>query len=151
MKIWHDNSGKGSKASWFLKHILVRDLQTNEKFYFYCQKWLALEKSDGKIERELFVASESEKKFIRYLMKKEANDCIRDHHLWLSVFYRPTRSIFTRLDRITCCFVFHYFSMLLNILYYDQNMRLIGLTIFNIKLQQVKKTCKVYLKYKMYD
>ena len=58
MKIWHDNSGKGDDASWFLKFIIIHDLQTREKFYFICQDWLGVEKSDGKIERELFVACE---------------------------------------------------------------------------------------------
>ncbi|CAF4456624.1 unnamed protein product, partial [Adineta steineri] len=28
IRIWHDNSGEGSSASWFLKYIIVRDLQT---------------------------------------------------------------------------------------------------------------------------
>ena len=45
--IWHDNSGGGASASWFLKYIIVRDLQTMEKFYFICQKWFAVEKDDG--------------------------------------------------------------------------------------------------------
>jgi polycystin 1L2 len=56
MKIWHDNSGKGDSASWYSKHILVNDLQTNEKFYFICEQWLAVEKGDGKLDRDLFVA-----------------------------------------------------------------------------------------------
>ncbi|CAF1681875.1 unnamed protein product, partial [Adineta ricciae] len=32
IRIWHDNSGENSSASWFLKYIIVRDLQTMEKF-----------------------------------------------------------------------------------------------------------------------
>ncbi|CAF4248868.1 unnamed protein product, partial [Adineta steineri] len=28
IRIWHDNTGEGSSASWFLKYIIVRDLQT---------------------------------------------------------------------------------------------------------------------------
>jgi hypothetical protein len=28
MCVWHDNSGKGSSASWFLTYVIVRDLQT---------------------------------------------------------------------------------------------------------------------------
>ncbi len=43
MKIRHDNSGKGDFASWYLKHIIVNDLQTNEKYYFICEKWMAVE------------------------------------------------------------------------------------------------------------
>ena len=47
--IWHDNTGKGTSASWFLKYIIVRDLQTMETFHFICQRWLAVEKEDGKV------------------------------------------------------------------------------------------------------
>ena len=61
LKIWHDNSGKGDKASWFLKYIIVRDLQTREKFYFLCNDWLAVEHGDGKLERGLFIALDKQK------------------------------------------------------------------------------------------
>ena len=142
MKIWHDNSGHGNKASWFLKHIIIHDLQTTQKYFFPCQQWLAVEKSDGKIERELFVALESQKTSIKYLMKKEAVDFLRENHLWLSVFNRLIQSSFTRLDRVTCCFVFHYLSMLFNILFYDQTTlksdTLINLGVINISYTQVK-------------
>jgi hypothetical protein len=47
MCIWHDNSGKGSSASWFLTYVIVRDLQTMAKSYFICQQWLAANKGDG--------------------------------------------------------------------------------------------------------
>lgn len=43
---------------------------------------------------------------------------LRDNHLWLSIFARPVQSSFTRLDRLTCCFVLLALSMLINILYY---------------------------------
>jgi hypothetical protein len=47
IRIWHDNSGEGSSASWFLKYIIVQDLQTMHKFYFIAQRWFAVEKEDG--------------------------------------------------------------------------------------------------------
>jgi polycystin 1L2 len=80
---------------------------------------MAVEKSDGKLLRELFVASEYQKREIKYLIKKEGENFLREYHLWFSVFNRPVQSSFTRLDRVTCCFVFYYLSMLLNILFYD--------------------------------
>jgi len=49
MRLWHDNSGQGTSASWFLKYIIVRDLQTMEKSYFICQQWFAVEKDDGRV------------------------------------------------------------------------------------------------------
>jgi PLAT/LH2 domain-containing protein len=49
MRVWHDNSGLGNKASWFLKYIVLRDLQTMEKSHFISQQWFAVEKDDGAV------------------------------------------------------------------------------------------------------
>ncbi len=54
IRVWHDNSGHDSSASWFLKYIIVRDLQTMEKFYFIAQKWFAVEKDDGLVTYSYF-------------------------------------------------------------------------------------------------
>lgn len=137
MKIWHDNSGHGDKASWFLKHVIVRDLQTKEKFYCSCQKWMAIEKDDGKLERELFVTDDESNEI-------NCKNAILDLHLWLSVFYKPIFSPFTRLDRVTCCFVFHYLSMFLSMLFYDRtettsnDSNRINFVFFEVTFQQVK-------------
>jgi len=96
----------------------VHDLQTREYFYFICEQWLALDKGDGRIEKNLMVASDSDKRKFNYLLSKETKKKLSDDHLWFSVFARPIQSSFTRLDRLTCCFVLLSISMLMNILYY---------------------------------
>ena len=121
LHIWHDNSGQGSMASWFLKQILVRDLQTMETFYFITQRWFGVEKDDGKIERLLPVAGELEKENFSYLLSKKTYSKMSDDHLWFSIFSRPLSNQFTRVQRCTCCFVLFFLSMLFNILYYDLN------------------------------
>ncbi|CAF0758584.1 unnamed protein product [Adineta steineri] len=119
IRIWHDNTGEGSSASWFLKYIIVRDLQTLDKSYFICQQWLAVEKDDGRIERTLPIASEAEKQNFSYVLSKKAYHSVSDGHLWFSIFSRPPSNKFTRVQRCTCCFVLFFTSMLLNIMYYD--------------------------------
>ena len=49
LHIWHDNSGESGFASWFLKCFIVKDLQTEEIFYFIAQRWFAVEEDDGKV------------------------------------------------------------------------------------------------------
>ena len=120
IRIWHDNSGQGPMASWFLKSVIVHDLQTREKFYFICQKWFAVEKDDGFIDRLLPVSSEKQKTEIMSLIQEEPELTLGDGHLWLSILTSPVQSSFTRLDRLTCCVVLLYLSMLFNILYYNQ-------------------------------
>ena len=35
VRIWHDNSAKGSAASWYLETIVIRDIQTEERYVKY--------------------------------------------------------------------------------------------------------------------
>ena len=118
IRVWHDNSGKGKNASWYLKFIIVHDLHTREEKYFICEKWLALDEGDGLIDRILPVCGEKQKQDFRYLLKKETKQKITDQHLWFSIFIKPAYSNFIRIDRLTCCFVVLLNAMLMNILYY---------------------------------
>ena len=45
IRIWHDNVG----GSWFLSRIMVIDLQTEERYYFICNRWLAVDEEDGQV------------------------------------------------------------------------------------------------------
>ena len=143
IKIGHDNSGKkANECSWYLKHIIVHDLQTREKIYFICEKWFALDKDDSKIERILFPSLDEEKRKYKYLLAKQAKQKLSDEHLWFSIFARPVQSSFTRLDRLTCCFVLLSISMLMNIMYYgvDTSSSTDGIKIgsyVNITIQQI--------------
>ncbi len=50
IRIWHENTDKvSSSSSWFLKYIIIRDLQTMENFHFISQRWLAVEKENEKV------------------------------------------------------------------------------------------------------
>ncbi|CAF3690236.1 unnamed protein product, partial [Adineta steineri] len=119
IRIRYDNSGEGSSASWYLKHIIVRDLQTKDKSYFICLKWFAVEKDDKRIERTLPIANEAEKQEFSYVLSKKAYHSVSDGHLWFSIFSRPPSYKFTCVQRCTCCFVLFFISMLINIMYYD--------------------------------
>jgi hypothetical protein len=116
IKIWHDNSGKNEMASWYLKHIIVHDLQTREKEYFICEKWLAVEKQDGKLDRLIPVSGEKQKKELGYLLIKQTKEKITDGYLWFSIFAKPIQSSLTRIDRTTNCFLLLYLIMLSNII-----------------------------------
>ncbi|CAF0880040.1 unnamed protein product, partial [Brachionus calyciflorus] len=118
IKIWHDNSGRRN-SSWFLKFVVINQVKTNEKYYFIHENWLALDKGDYNIEKIIPAASQRDKNKFKYLVSKQTKINLSDNHLWFSVFARPVQSSFTRLDRLTCCFVLLNMTMLTNILYYD--------------------------------
>jgi polycystin 1L2 len=79
IKVWHDNSGRNEMASWYLKQIIVHDLQTREKYYFICEKWLAVEVN--KIERLLPVCGQKQKIELKYLAKEQAKKNLTDGYL----------------------------------------------------------------------
>jgi hypothetical protein len=105
-------------ASFYLKHIIIHDLQTREKEYFICEKWLAVEKDDGKIERLFPVSCESQKLELKYLAQKQAKKNLTDGYLWFSIFTRPLQSSLTRKDRTTNCFVLLFLIMLTSTMYF---------------------------------
>ena len=124
-----------------MKHIIVKDLNTNESYYFLCEKWFAVEKEDGLIGRILPVCGDKQKKEFKYLFGEQTKQNMKDGHLWFSVLARPVQSTFTRLDRLTCGFVLLFMTMLMNILYYgiDKSPTRNGLKIgpLNITPEQI--------------
>ena len=117
MRIWHDNSGRDEKASWYLKNLIIYDLQTKEKFYTVCENWLDSKLGDGKIVRNLIFIQKDE--FYRKIKNNERlKEKFSDLHLWYSVFTRPIGSLFSRFNRVTCCFLSIYISMVFATVYY---------------------------------
>lgn len=52
--------GSGLSPSWYLQHVIVRDLQSSKSYFFLVNDWLSVESedNDGLVEREVFAASE---------------------------------------------------------------------------------------------
>ena len=59
IRLWHDNTGQGQSASWFLKYIIVQDLHTMQNFHFIAQRWFAVEEDDGLVSRSQELLSHS--------------------------------------------------------------------------------------------
>jgi len=53
MRIWHDNSGKGKFGCWYLNYVVVRDVQTKQRYQFVVNQWLAVEEDDGQVSIHL--------------------------------------------------------------------------------------------------
>ena len=116
LHIWHDNSGQN--PSWFLEHVFVREIQTNRVWNFICNRWLSLERGDGKLERTILPTTQEDvKTFKRSFAGKAAQNYV-EGHLWLSVITKTPCSTFTRVQRATCCFTLLFYSMLANAMFY---------------------------------
>ncbi len=54
LRLWHDNTGRGHYASWHCTAVIVRDVQTNERFEFILNRWLGAERDDGQVSSWVF-------------------------------------------------------------------------------------------------
>ncbi|KAI8510793.1 hypothetical protein Bbelb_117090 [Branchiostoma belcheri] len=100
LTVWHDNSGEGRHASWFLERVEVINLQTNKKIQFVCNDWLGVEHGDGCLKRTLPPTAETDvslgQRFSLKLREK-----FKDGHVWLSVVTSRPKSYFSRVQMIT--------------------------------------------------
>ena len=127
VRVWHDNSGPS--PSWNLHQIVVRHVATDQKWFFICNRWLAVEKDDGLIEKLIFVADRKQMAGFQNLFYQRASKDIGDGHLWFSVYTRPPNSSFTRVQRLTCCISLLFSSMVANAMFYEVGSQKQGLQI----------------------
>ena len=117
LRIWHDNSGK--RPSWYLSRVTINDMNTNKKYLFINEAWLAVEEGDGSVEKVLPVAGPEEIASFNHLFYSTTQKNLSDGHIWFSVFIRPPKSRFTRVQRLSCCLTLLYCTMLTNAMFYQ--------------------------------
>ncbi|XP_066496885.1 polycystin-1 isoform X2 [Tiliqua scincoides] len=118
IRIWHDN--KGLNPSWYLQHVIVRDLQTCKSYHFLVNDWLSVEseENDGLVEREVFAASETDLRRFARIFVGELQRGFFEKHIWLSLWDRPPRSRFTRVQRASCCCLLLFLFLCANAVWY---------------------------------
>ncbi|XP_078683129.1 uncharacterized protein LOC144917204 isoform X3 [Branchiostoma floridae x Branchiostoma belcheri] len=116
--IWHDNTGPG--PSWFLDKIILQDLSDGKKYSFLCQRWLAVEEGDGRVDCLLSSATDEQLSTLRHVFGSQTSKAFNDGHLWASVLGRPAYSPFTRVQRVSCCLSLLLCSMVTNIAFFQR-------------------------------
>ncbi|XP_054856792.1 polycystin family receptor for egg jelly [Eublepharis macularius] len=113
-RAWHNNAGLS--PNWFLSRIKVQNVFTEHSWLFICQKWFALDKDDGLIERSFVVTHPttplSKMDFFLINLASELGET----HLWLSVFAPIGTGSLNRLYRLSSCLAIFLYVLLLNIL-----------------------------------
>ena len=82
--------------------------------------------TEFQIERVIPVAGRSELTSFGHLFYSSTRRNLSDGHIWFSVFTRPVKSKFTRVQRATCCLSLLFCTMMANIVFYGQDMQDIG-------------------------
>ncbi|KAB5555828.1 hypothetical protein PHYPO_G00038630 [Pangasianodon hypophthalmus] len=101
--IWHDNTGLD--PSWYLQHVTVWDMQTDNMFFFLVEDWLSVEneKNSGLVQKVVLATCPPELRQFGRILRAQLLFGLQDHHLWLSLWERPAHSTFSRAQRVTCC------------------------------------------------
>ncbi|XP_066966740.1 serine-rich adhesin for platelets-like [Macrobrachium rosenbergii] len=118
LRIWHDNSGKNDKAGWYLDRFTVSDLQTGKTFAFIVNRWLAVDEDDGQIDRLVPVATPEDITAFRNLFVNTSKKNLTDGHLWVSIFVRPYKSTYTRVQRLSVVVSVTFLTMVVNAMFY---------------------------------
>ncbi|KAF5402954.1 Polycystic kidney disease protein [Paragonimus heterotremus] len=119
-RLWHDNSGRDDRASWYCNYLGVVDLQTREKSHFIVERWFAVEEEDGQIDRLIPVSNQEEMVAFSHMFATSISRDLSDEHLWVSVVARPASSRFTRVERVACCLLLLFLSMLSSCMFYQK-------------------------------
>lgn len=88
-------------------------------YIFLCNRWLAVEEDDGKVDRMLPVAGREDLIDFNHLFFTETRRSLSDNHLWLSVFSRPRRSSFSRVQRLSCILCLLLATMMADAMFYQ--------------------------------
>ncbi|XP_068186396.1 polycystin-1-like protein 2 [Antennarius striatus] len=138
IRLWHNNSG--SHPTWYVGNVMVEDLQTQQKWHFLCNSWLAVNMGDCSLDKLFPVSTETDLKRFRNLFFTRTCKDFSDGHLWFSVISRPPSSPFTCVQRVSCCFSLLLCTMLTSIMFYgiptDPSEQTLDLGHFEFTLQQ---------------
>ncbi|XP_065653763.1 uncharacterized protein LOC136080701 isoform X2 [Hydra vulgaris] len=113
--LWHDNSGGG----WYVKNIIIIDLQTEKRFIFNGHCWIAVDRGLCKLNCVIPVASIEESSNFFFVFINKAQFKLYDEHLWFSIFMRSPKSYFTRCQRLSVAVSLILTSMMVNTMFYQ--------------------------------
>ncbi|GFR75993.1 polycystic kidney disease protein 1-like 2 [Elysia marginata] len=116
LRIWHDSSGKGDNASWYLDRVDVMDLQKGHLYHFLCEEWLTPEEA---VDRIVQPSDPADLESLRSAFFTNTKQKVTEDHIWLSVFLRPERSRFSRVERVGCCVCFLALAMITSAMFYQ--------------------------------
>ena len=115
--IWHDNFGQS--PSWFLQKVTITESHTKNKWCFFANRWIAVERGSGDLFLELTALGENDRAKFKDVFWSKISGKLGDEHLWMSLFTRPPNSQFTRCQRLCCCLSFLFSSMVANAMFYQ--------------------------------
>ncbi len=109
---------------------------------FLSNRWLAVDKEDGLLECMVPSATKKDLASFSHLFYSKTRKDMSDSNLWVSLVSRPTRSRFTRVQRLASGLALLFATMIANAMWYRtdenlENVQLVHLGPFTFTPQQV--------------
>ncbi|XP_035484837.2 polycystic kidney disease protein 1-like 2 [Scophthalmus maximus] len=117
LRLQHDNSG--GRPSWYISKVTIQDLQTRHVWHFFCDCWLSADRGDGMTKKTFNAAKSNEIASFRNIFQSRTSTGFRDEHIWVSIVDPPSRSPFTRAQRVSCCMSLLLCTMAINIAFWN--------------------------------
>nr|XP_033488033.1 polycystic kidney disease protein 1-like 2 [Epinephelus lanceolatus] len=117
LRLQHDNSG--GHPSWYINKVTIQDLQTRHVFHFFCDCWLSADRGDNMTKKTFNAAKNNEIASFRNIFQSRTSTGFRDEHIWVSIVDPPSRSPFTRAQRVSCCMSLLLCTMAINIAFWN--------------------------------
>ncbi|XP_034437184.1 polycystic kidney disease protein 1-like 2 [Hippoglossus hippoglossus] len=117
LRLQHDNSG--GHPSWYINRVIIIDLQTRHVGHFFCDCWLSADRGDGMTKKTFNAAKSNEIASFRNIFQNRTSTGFRDEHIWVSIVDPPSRSPFTRAQRVSCCMSLLLCTMAINIAFWN--------------------------------
>ncbi|CAH1249640.1 PKD1L3 [Branchiostoma lanceolatum] len=136
LHIWHDNSGEGDTSSWFLRTLLVRDVETDAMYYFICNNWLSDSQGDCEVQMVVYASTQEELRSFPSVFSEATRDVFYDAQLWVSTLVASPGSSFTQAQRLSCCFTLLNTMMLSSAMWYRGGDTTAGTTVYNLGVVQ---------------
>ncbi|XP_032771810.1 polycystic kidney disease protein 1-like 1 [Rattus rattus] len=100
IRLWHDSSGPS--PSWFISHVMVKELCSGQAWFFSAQCWLAVNKRGGQVLGEFFCLSHG-LSFWKLFYSK-FTEYLEDFHIWFSLYSQPPSSNYLHTQRLAVSF-----------------------------------------------
>ncbi|XP_060892627.1 polycystin-1-like protein 2 [Labrus mixtus] len=117
IRLQHNNSG--GHPSWYINKVTIQDLQTRHVWHFFCGCWLSADRGDGMTKKNFNAAKSNEIASFRNIFQSRTSTGFRDEHIWVSIVDPPSRSPFTRAQRVSCCMSLLLCTMAINIAFWN--------------------------------
>ncbi|XP_075440027.1 polycystin-1-like protein 2 [Ascaphus truei] len=113
----HD--GTGPRSSWYVVQVTAQDMQLKKSWHFVCNSWLSLPPRGESLTRTFPAANKQELTSFRNIFLKKTMRGLRDEHIWISVLNHPVRSVFTRVQRVSCCMCLLLCTIVINLMFWE--------------------------------